>query len=81
MAKDREIVERLRPLLAQGFKLTQIEDRSAYLHLRLEDDRARKADIIKPFEDRDDVTVISELMTSKKSLKLINDIVQRLKTS
>jgi hypothetical protein len=47
---DKEIVESFRPLLARGFKLSQVEDGSAYLHLRLETDLARKADIIKPFE-------------------------------
>lgn len=81
MTKIEEIVEKLYPLLPEGFKLTQIEDRSAYLHLQLENELARKADIIKPFEDKDDITVISDLMTSEKSLKLINDIIQRLKTS
>lgn len=80
MAEDKEIVDGLRPLLDEGFKLTQIEDRGAYLHLRLETDRARKADIIKPFENRDDITIISDLITSEKSLKLINDIVQHLRS-
>ena len=73
MVKGKEIVERLHPLLPDGFKLTRIEERSAYLHFQLEDERARKADLIKPFEDKDDITVISDLMTSEKYLKLINE--------
>jgi len=81
LTKDKEIIEKFDPLLPEGFKLTQREDRSAYLHLQLENHHARKADIIKPFEDKDNITVISDLMTSGKSLKLINDIVKRLKTS
>jgi len=81
LVKDKEIVESLHPLLPDGFKLTRIEDRSAYLHLQLEDERTRKADIIKPFEDKDDITVISDLMTSEKSLKLINEIILRINFS
>ncbi len=80
MAKIKELVIKLQSLLPDGFKLTRIEDRSAYLHLQLEDERERrKVDIIKPFEDKINITVISELMISEESFKLINGIVQRLK--
>ena len=78
MVRDNKIVEKLHPLLPDGFKLTRIEDRSAYVHLQLEDDHARKADIIKPFEDKKNITVISDVITSKSSLQLIHEITQRL---
>jgi hypothetical protein len=80
LIQDNEIVEKLHSMLPEGFKLTRIEDRSAYVHLRLEDGHARKVDIIKPFEEKQNITVISDVITSKSFLQLINELTHRLST-
>jgi hypothetical protein len=76
---NAQAVESLRTLLPEGFTLTQIEDQSAHVHLRIETANATTIEIIQSREQQENIMVMSDVITDTQSLQLINDIITHLK--